>query len=113
MLARGHEFLFAHHLYKSHRTVKVFDPKMTNIPFPPRWRYDFLRGLDYFQACNAPKDERMRDAIELLKSKQKKDDRWVMNTGMDGKKFFDLEKAGQPSRWNTLRALRVLKWWES
>jgi len=110
--ARGHEFLFAHSLYKSHRTGKVFDLKMTTMPFPPRWRYDFLRALDYFQACNAKKDERMKDAIELLKSKQKSDGCWVMNTGMSGRKFFDMEKAGQSSRWNTLRALRVLQWWD-
>jgi hypothetical protein len=110
--ARGHEFLLRHHLYKSHRTGEVFDPKMTAMPFPPRWRYDFLRGLNYFQACNAKKDERMKDAIELLKSKQKPDGRWMMNTGMTGRKFFDLEKPGQPSRWNTLRAMRVLGWWE-
>ncbi|NOH03649.1 MAG: terpene cyclase/mutase family protein [Chloroflexi bacterium] len=109
---RGNEFLLRHHLYKSHRTGKVFDPKMTAMPFPPRWRYDFLRGLDYFRACDAKKDDRMKDAVELLKSKQKPDGRWVMNTGMTGRKFFDLEKAGQPSRWNTLRALRVLEWWE-
>lgn len=111
--ARGHEFLLRHHLYKSHRTGKVFDTKMMSMPFPPRWRYDFLRALDYFQACDAPRDERMSDAVELLISKQKKDGRWLMNTGMTGRKFFDLEKAGQPSRWNTLRAMRVLNWWES
>lgn len=111
--ARGHEFLLTHRLYKSHRTGKIFDPKMTNMPFPPRWRYDFLRALDYFQACHAPKDERMSDAIKLLQSKQKKDGCWVINTGMSGEKFFDLEKAGQPSRWNTLRAMRVLNWWRN
>lgn len=111
--ARGHEFLLEHRLYKSHRTGKVFDTKMTAMSFPPRWRYDFLRGLDYLQSCDTKKDKRIQDAIELLKSKQKSDGRWLMNTGMSGRKFFDLEKAGQPSRWNTLRALRVLKWWES
>ncbi|MBE0672179.1 MAG: terpene cyclase/mutase family protein [Anaerolineales bacterium] len=110
--ARGHEFLLAHRLYKSHRTGKVFDSKMTAMPFPPRWKYDFIRALDYFQACNALRDERMFDAIDLLKSKQKPDGHWVMNTGMSGRKFFDMEKAGQPSRWNTLRALRVLNWWD-
>lgn len=110
---RGHEFLLNHHLFKSHRTQKVFDLKMTSMPFPPRWRYDFLRGLDYFRSCDAPKDARMEDAIELLQSKQKSDGRWVMNTGMTGKKFFEMEKAGQPSRWNTLRALRILNWWTS
>ena len=109
---RGHEFLLAHRLYKSHRTGKVFDPKMTSMPFPPRWKYDFLRALDYFRSCNAPRDERMSDAIELLQMKQKKDGTWPMNSGMTGVKYFDLEKAGQPSRWNTLRALRVLNWWD-
>lgn len=64
--ARGHEFLLAHRLYRSHRTGKVFDSKMTTMPFPPRWRYDFLRALDYFRACDAPRDERMFDAMELL-----------------------------------------------
>ncbi len=108
---RGHEFLFAHRLYKSHLTGKIFDAKMTTMPFPPRWRYDFLRALDYFRACNAPRDERMSDAIELLKNKQKKDGLWLMNSGMSGRKYFDLEAAGQPSRWNTLRALRVMEWW--
>ncbi|MBK9780772.1 MAG: hypothetical protein IPP55_12090 [Anaerolineales bacterium] len=110
--ARAHEFLLAHRIYKSHRTGRVFDAKMTSMPFPPRWRFDFLRGLDYLQACNAPKDERMSEAIDLLQRKQKKDGRWVMNSGMSGRKFFDLETPGQPSRWNTLRALRVLEWWD-
>ncbi|MFZ5880895.1 MAG: hypothetical protein ACOY0R_16125 [Chloroflexota bacterium] len=109
---RGHEFLLAHRLYKSHRTGQVFDAKMTSMPFPPRWRYDFIRVLDYFQACDAPRDERMCDAIGLLQKKQKADGRWLMNSGMTGRKFFDLEEAGKPSRWNTLRAMRVLRWWD-
>jgi hypothetical protein len=109
---RAHEFLLAHCLYKSHTTGKIFDTKMTSMPFPPRWRYDFIRALDYFRACDAPRDERMSDAIELLQKKQKKDGRWPLNSGMSGRKFFDLEEAGQPSRWNTLRALRVLNWWD-
>ena len=108
---RGHEFLLAHRLYKSHRTGKVFDTKMTTMPFPPRWKYDFIRALDYFRSCDAPRDERMSDAVELLLIKQKKDGLWLMNSGMSGLKYFDLEKAGQPSRWNTLRALRILNWW--
>ncbi len=110
---RGHEFLLAHRLYKSHRTGKVFDAKMITMPFPPRWRYDFIRALDYFRACDASRDERMSDAIELLQKKQKKDGLWLMNSGMSGRKYFDLEVAGQPSRWNTLRALRVLNWWNA
>jgi hypothetical protein len=110
---RGHEFLLTHRLYKSHTTGKVFDVKMTAMPFPPRWKYDFIRALDYFRSCDAPRDERMSDAIELLLSKQKKDGLWPMNSGMSGLKYFDLEKAGQASRWNTLRALRILNWWNA
>ncbi len=91
-------------MYKSHHTGKVFDAKMTTMPFPPRWRYDFIRALDYFRSCNAARDERMSDAIELLQKKEKKDGRWLMNSGMPGLKYFDLEAAGQPSRWNTLSA---------
>ena len=109
--ARGHKFLLAHRLYKSHRTGQVFDTKMTSMPFPPRWKYDFIRALDYFRVCDAPQDERMNDAIELLQKKQKKGGLWPLNSGMSGRKFFDLEKVGQPSRWNTLRALRILNWW--
>jgi hypothetical protein len=108
---RGHEFLLAHRLYKSHRTGKVFDEAMTRMTFPQRWRYEFIRALDYFRACDYQRDERMSDAVELLQKKQKADGRWLLNSGMSGRKYFDLEAAGQPSRWNTLRALRVLKWW--
>jgi hypothetical protein len=108
---RGHEFLLAHRLYKSHRTGKVFDAKMTTMTFPQRWRYDFIRALDYFRVCDAPRDERMCGGIELLQRKQNKDGLWSLNSGMSGRKYFDLEVAGQPSRWNTLRALRVLNWW--
>jgi len=111
--AGGHEFLLKHHLYKSQKTGKLFDAKMATMPFPPRWRYDFLRSLDYFRACDAARDDRMCDAIELLQKKQKRDGVWLLNTGMAGRKYFDLEEAGKPSRWNTLRALRVLDWWHA
>lgn len=119
-VAAAHEFLWQHRLYKSHRTGEIFDPKMTQMPFPPRWHYDFLRALDYFQSVNAPRDERMLDAIELLQHKQGKDgrslvprDKWVVNAPYPGLVYFHMEKPGQPSRWNTLRALRVLKWWQA
>lgn len=111
--AKAHEFLLQHRLYKSHRTGEVVDPKMSLMHFPPRWRYDFLRVLDYFQSVNAPKDERMGDAIELLRAKQSADGRWVLNSPWPGVVFFNMEETGQPSRWNTLRALRVLQWWQS
>lgn len=111
--AAGREFLLQHRLYKSHRTGNVVDPRMARLPFPPRWYYDVLKGLDYFHASKAPHDPRAQDAIDLLRSKRKKDGRWLLNSGPSGAIFFQFEKAGQPSRWNTLRALRVLKWWGS
>jgi hypothetical protein len=109
---RAQEFLLLHRLYFSHRSGKVADPAMTRMYFPPRWRYDFIRALNYFQSSQARPDERMSDAIELLMKKQTLDGRWLAYRPWAGRTFFELEATGQPSRWNTLRALRVLKWWE-
>jgi hypothetical protein len=114
--ARGHEFLLAHRLFRSHRTGEVFDPKMLRFPFPPRWRYDVLRALDYFAWSGARfpagRDERLEDGIALLKKKRSPDGRWTVAQGMSGKVHFNMEPAGKPSRWNTLRGLRALRWWE-
>lgn len=111
--AGGREFLLAHRLYRSHRTGEVVDPAMTRFPFPPRWHYDVLRGLDYFRLCGAERDERLVDGIQLLHKKRKGDGRWPAYQGPSGRTFFEMEKAGEPGRWNTLRARRVLRWWES
>ena len=105
-------FLLEHRLYRSHRTGEIVDPALTRMHFPPRWHYDFLRALDYFQAVNAPQDERLAEAIELLRSKAEAEGRWPLTSPWPGLVYFQMEAAGQPSRWNTLRALRVLKWWE-
>lgn len=109
---RGREFLLIHRLYRSHRTGEVANPLMTRITFPPRWRYDFLRGLEYFRWVDAPRDERMSDAIDLLRSKQMSDGRWKQGQNWPGRVFFVMEPGGQPGRWNTLAGLRVLRWWE-
>jgi hypothetical protein len=109
---RGHQFLWQHRLYRSHRTGEIVDPKLTKLTFPPRWRYDLLRALDYFQDCCAPQDARMEEGIHLLRTKRSKDGTWPLNAGMSGRFFFQMEKTGQPSRMNTLRALRVLRWWD-
>ena len=111
-IKKAHNFLLEHAIYKSHRTGRPAYPAVTRMCFPPRWRYDFIRALDYFQSINAPRDERMKAAIDLLISKQCQDGRWLLNQNWNGKVFFQLEEAGFPSRWNTLRALRIIKWWE-
>jgi len=69
--------------------------------------------LDYLGSENIPKDERMKDAIDLIISKRKKDGTWLLPRPHPGKTFFTLEETGKPSRMNTLRGLRILKWWET
>lgn len=107
---RGEEFLLAHRLYRSHRTGEVVSVNMTRFSFPPRWFYDVLRALDYFQARNADLDPRLDDALALLRKKRRKDGLWTLQNRRAGLTFFEMETVGQPSRWNTLRALRVLRW---
>ena len=72
---------------------------------------DVLRALDYFQAVGAKHDPRLADAIALVEAKRRADGRWSLENTYRGKSFFELERRGNPSRWNTLRALRVLSWW--
>jgi hypothetical protein len=109
---RGREFLLVHRLFRSHRTGAVIKPIFVRFSFPPRWHYDILRALDYFQAVNAPRDARLAEAIDIVRSTQADDGRWPLQNCYKGKTYFELERLGAPSRWNTLRALRVLKWWD-
>jgi hypothetical protein len=69
----------------------------------PRWHYDILRALDYFQAVNAPCDRRLAEAIDIVRYKQGSDRLWSLQNRYKGKTHFELERVGGPSRWNTLR----------
>jgi hypothetical protein len=109
---RGRDFLLAHRLFRSHRTGEIIRPEFTRFSFPPRWHYDILRALDYFQAADAPRDRQLEEAIDIVRSSQCEDGRWPLRHSYRGKTYFELERVGSPSRWNTLRALRVLKWWD-
>lgn len=109
MAGKAREFLLAHQLFRSHRTGETIDRRMLMLSYPPRWYYDILRVLDYFQAAKIEFDPRMAPALEVLKSKQRKDQTWPLQAKHPGETHFDMEKPGGPSRWNTLRALRVLK----
>jgi hypothetical protein len=109
---RAIEFLLEHRLYKSHRTGRVVNDRMTRFHFPPRWYYDVMRVLDYFQKTKIDTDSRMEDAVDLVYKKRTPEGVWDLPARYGGKVFFELETTGKPSRWNTLRALRVLKWWE-
>ncbi len=108
--ARGREFLLQHRLFRSHRTGAVVKPEMTRFCYPPRWHYDVLRGLDYFRDSRSGLDPRLEDGLRLVEKRRAADGRWSLPSGYPGKTFFELERAGEASRWNTLRALRVLRW---
>jgi hypothetical protein len=110
-IASGQEFMLRHQMYRSHQTGDVINPAWTTFHFPPRWHYDVMRGLDHLQDANAPTDDRAAGAIELVRSKRRKDGRWDKGSQYTGKNFFILEPGRVPGRWNTLRALRVLNWW--
>jgi hypothetical protein len=80
--------------------------------FPPRWHYDVLRGLDYLRSAGAEPDERCAEAIELVETKRDAEGRWLLENTHPGQVHFVMEEGdGKPSRWNTLRAMRVLDWY--
>lgn len=110
-LSRGREFFLRHHLYRSHRTGAVVDPAFTRFPFPPQWHFDVLRGLEHFAAAGAPRDVRLADAVAVVRAARRKDGRWPLHRDHPGRRWFRMEPPG-PSRWATLRALRVLRWWD-
>lgn len=103
------EFILAHQLFLSDKTGDLIHKNFLNFPYPYRWKYDILRALDYFQYSNTPFNERMLPALEILLKKRNKDGTWNVNAKYPGKIHFEMEKTGNPSRWNTLRALRILK----
>ncbi len=103
------EFLLRHHLYQSHRTGKTIDGRFLRLSFPGRWRYDILRCLDFMQDSKLAYDPRMQNALDILIRKRDKNGKWPLQANHKGAVHFNMEKIGVPSRWNTLRAMRVLK----
>ncbi len=108
--AKGQEFLLKHNLFLNNG--KPIKEKWTTFSFPPYWFYDVLTALDYFQMFKQNRDKRLQAGIDLLIEKQNRTGTWNLGAKHPGKTYFDMERAGVPSRWNTLRALRVLKWFE-
>ncbi len=108
---RGEEYLLDRNLFRRKSTGEVAVEAFRQFSFPTRWFYDVLRTLDYFRAAGDPPDERMAEAVELVRDKQQPDGTWLLENTHPGDVHFELEDGdGLPSRWNTMRALRVLRW---
>jgi hypothetical protein len=109
----GEQYLLERGLFRRKSTGDVVNPAYLDFAFPYYWRYDVLRAVDYFRGAGAEPDARMAEAVEHVRSKQQADGRWLLDRIHPGRVHFELEDgAGAPSRWNTLRALRVLDWWD-
>ncbi|MBW8747786.1 MAG: hypothetical protein JF584_09525 [Acidobacteria bacterium] len=110
--ARGEEYLLERSLFRRLSTGEVANAEFLELAFPPRYHYDILRALDYFRAVNRA-DPRLSEAIGILKNRRQPDGRWLLDRAYDEALPFPVEETvGGPSRWNTLRALRVLRWYE-
>jgi len=108
---RGEEYLLERGLLKGRSTGQIIDPRFTLFSFPTRWYYDALRGLDYFRSTGAGLDDRCAEAVDLVAGKSDEQDRWPLENTHQGPTHFEMEGPdGFPSRWNTLRARRVLRW---
>ena len=110
---RGEEYLLRRGLLRRKSTRELVDPTYLDFAFPFYWHYDVLRALDYFRRSGAAPDHRMAEAVGVVRAKRQPDGRWLLDRIYPGRVFFDIEgPVGEPSRWNTLRALRVLDWWD-
>jgi hypothetical protein len=117
---RGQEYLLERRLFRRLSTGEVIERDRkggavwTRFGFPSWWHYDVLRGLEYLRRAGVTPDERVAEAIDLVASKRDDDGRWPLDAQYPGKMPVELEQGeGRPSRWNTLRALRVLKWYSA
>ena len=108
---RGEEYLLERNLFRRKSTGEVAVEAFRQFSFPTRWFYDVLRALEYFRAVGDAPDDRTAEAVQLVRDKQQPDGTWLLENTHPGQVYFELEDGdGRPSRWNTLRALRVLRW---
>ena len=115
---RGQEYLLERRLFHRRSTGEVIERDregetvFTRFAFPTWWHYDVLRGLEYLRRAGVAPDERVDEAIELVKAKRDSDGRWPLEVRYPGEMPVEIDEGeGRPSRWNTLRALRVLNWY--
>jgi hypothetical protein len=108
---RGEEYMLERRLFRRKSTGEVIDPRWLQLTFPHWYFYDVMRGLEHLREAGVALDERMTEAIEVVKSNRAADGRWLLENVREGESHVAMDDGqGQPSRWNTLRALRVLDW---
>ncbi|MBL7884460.1 MAG: hypothetical protein JNL69_10360 [Bacteroidia bacterium] len=108
----GVEFILIHRLFLSDHTGQIIDKNFLKLTYPCRWKYDILRAMDYFQYAGINWDNRMTEALDYLNKRQNKDGTWNVHASHSGQVHVIMEKAGKPSKWNTLRMLRIKKHFE-
>lgn len=109
---RAEEYILERRLFRRRSTGEIASAHFLELTFPPRYRYDVLRALDYFRSSGAKLDRRMDDAVRILESKRRPDGRWLLDGSCDEALALPAgESVGEASRWNTLRAVRVLRWY--
>jgi hypothetical protein len=108
---RGEEYMLERRLFRRKSTGEVIDPSWLQFSFPTWWHYDVLRGLDYLRDADVPPDDRVAEAIVVVEGNRAPDGRWPLQKVHEGEVYFEMDEGeGKPSRWNTLRAMRVLDW---
>jgi hypothetical protein len=106
---RAEQYLLERSLMRRLSTGEIIDVDWLTFSFPTQWHYDVLRGLDYFRAAGEAQHPQLSEAIELVRSKRQPDGTWLLEGTHAGAVHFVMEDGdGRPSRWNTLRAMRVL-----
>ncbi len=111
---RAENYLLERRMLRSLRTGKVIDKRWLRFSFPTFWHYDVLRGLDYLRNAGIKPDSRVRDAIETVMERRHQNGRWPLNLLHAEQIPLEMETGvGGASRWNTLRALRVLRWYNN
>jgi hypothetical protein len=109
---RGQEYLLERRLMRRRSTGQLIDASWTRFAFPTWWHYDVLRGLEYLRRAGVQPDSRIAEAVQLVASKCDGEGRWTLETQHSGRMLIQTDEGeGKPSRWNTLRALRVLNWY--
>ena len=111
---RAEDYLLERRMFRSLRTGEVIDKRWLRFSFPTFWHYDVLRGLDYLRNARIKPDSRVSDAIEVVMERSHQNGRWPLN--LRHPEYIPLEMetgVGRASRWNTLRALRVLRWYNN